>query len=76
MNVQRDLLVSAEHRLIMVQTLRPATPAPNLFAKAAERPTARDRRMLDAGNLDLGGMDRMLDSMAGDTGLKKVGFAR
>lgn len=75
MNTQRDLLISAEHRLIILQTSRPATPARSLF-QAVERPTARDQRMLDAGELDLGSMDRMLDSMANsDARPRRVGFA-
>lgn len=77
MNTQRDLLVSAEYRFIILQALRPSTPAKSLFQQAlTERPASRDQRMLDAGDLDIGGMDRMLDSMAdGDTRLRKVGFA-
>lgn len=77
MNTQRDLLVSAEHRLLVSQTLRPATPSRQLFQQAAERPAARDQRMLDAGELDLGGMDRMLDTMGqGDARPRRVGFAQ
>jgi len=76
MNTQRDLLVSAEHRFIILQALRPATPAKTLFQQAVERPTSRDQKMLDAGELDLGGMDRMLDNMAnGNAKPRKVGFA-
>ncbi|KAK4549062.1 hypothetical protein LTR36_007518 [Oleoguttula mirabilis] len=78
MNTQRDWLVSTEHRFIILQTLRPSTPAKALFQQAvAERPPSHDQRMLDAGDLDLGGMDRMLDSMAnGDARPRKVGFAQ
>ncbi|RMY75451.1 hypothetical protein D0863_02588 [Hortaea werneckii] len=76
MNTQRDLLVSAEHRFIVLQTLRPSTPSRMLFQQVAERPASRDQRMLDAGELDLGGMDRMLDNMAnGDARPRRVGFA-
>jgi hypothetical protein len=80
MNTQRDLLVSAEHRLIILQALRPAGPARMLFqrADASEVPkaSALDQKMLDVGQLDLGGMDRMLESMAaGDARPRKVGFA-
>jgi len=77
MNTQRDLLVSAEHRFIILQSTRPPTPAKALFQQAvAERPTSRDQRMLDAGDLDIGGMDRMLDSMANDDARpRRVGFA-
>ena len=77
MNMQRDILVSAEHRLIILQSVRPAPPARALFQQeAAERPLSRDQRMLDVGELDLGGMDRMLDDMAGDRKPRRVGFAR
>ncbi|TKA53135.1 hypothetical protein B0A55_12898 [Friedmanniomyces simplex] len=90
MNTQRDLLVAGEHRLVVLQTLRPAVPARALFQQAtanasttgtgAERPAAadRDQRMLDAGHLDLGGMDRLLEGMAGGetSRPRRVGFAR
>ncbi|KAK3112287.1 hypothetical protein LTR53_011595 [Teratosphaeriaceae sp. CCFEE 6253] len=78
MNTQRDLLVAAEHRLIILQALRPPGPARTLFQPAAvERPSSHDQVMLDAGRLDIGGMDRMLDSMANsDARPRKVGFAR
>ncbi|WPG97394.1 Hypothetical protein R9X50_00016900 [Acrodontium crateriforme] len=76
MNTQRDILVSAEHRLIILQNLRPPTPSRALFQKAVEQPTARDQRMLDAGELDVGGMDRMLDNLANNTNHpRRVGFA-
>ena len=75
MNTTRDVLVSAEHRFIILQNLRPSVAANNFSQQAAERPTSRDQQMLDAGELDLGGMDRMLDSMAGDGRARRVGFA-
>ncbi|KAK5126310.1 hypothetical protein LTR85_010546 [Meristemomyces frigidus] len=78
MNTQRDLLASAEHRFVILQALQPPMPPKSLFQQVvSERPTSRDQRMLDAGDLDLGGMDRMLDSMAngGDARPRKVGFA-
>ena len=78
MNTQRDLLVSAEHRLIILQALRPPTAARILFPQApVERPVSQDQTMLDAGALDVGGMDRLLDGMAnGDARPRRVGFAR
>ncbi|TKA78970.1 hypothetical protein B0A55_02550 [Friedmanniomyces simplex] len=90
MNTQRDLLVAGDHRLVVLQTLRPAVQARALFQQAAanatttgagaERPAAadRDQRMLDAGHLDLGGMDRLLEGMAGGEAsrTRRVGFAR
>jgi hypothetical protein len=78
MNTPRDFLVSAEHRFIIYQATRPPVPSKGLFEKvAAAAPTDRDQRMLDAGELDVGGMDRMLDSMAngGAARTRRVGFA-
>ncbi|KAK4497218.1 hypothetical protein PRZ48_011668 [Zasmidium cellare] len=75
MNTQRDLLVSTEYHIIILQQLRPAIPSRSIF-QAAERPVSNDQQMLDAGTLDLAGMDRVLDGMA--TGVpagRKVGFA-
>ncbi|KAM0710390.1 hypothetical protein Q7P35_002752 [Cladosporium inversicolor] len=82
MNTPRDFLVSAEHRFIIHQATRPPVPSRGLFEKvattaAAAPPTDRDQRMLNAGELDVGGMDRMLDSMAnaGAARTRRVGFA-
>jgi hypothetical protein len=80
MNTPRDLLISTERHAIIVQSL-PSKPSKNLFQqKLTERPAAvdRDQHMLDAGNLDLNGMDRLLDSMAGGNPAalpRRVGFA-
>ncbi|KAK0256913.1 hypothetical protein LTS09_008219 [Friedmanniomyces endolithicus] len=93
MNTQRDILVAGEHRLVVLQTLRPASGAPrSLFQPAstntataagaeagAEQAVSRDQTMLDAGHLDLGGMDRLLEGMASGAGAsrpRRVGFAR
>lgn len=81
MNTQRDLLVSTEHRAVVLQTQRPDKPARNLFQQQiAERPAeaARDQHMLDIGVLDVEGLDRMLNTMAAETTnpvTRKVGFA-
>lgn len=81
MNTQRDLLISGEHRAVVLQTQRPDKPARNLFQQQiAERPVeaARDQHMLDIGTLDVDGLDRMLDTMAAGTSnavARKVGFA-
>jgi hypothetical protein len=81
MNTPRDFLVSAEHRFIIHQATRPPVPSKGLFEKAAATtaaaPTDRDQRMLNAGELDIGGMDRMLDSMTngGAARTRRVGFA-
>lgn len=77
MNTQRDLLVSAESRAIVLQALRPSTTTRTLF-EVAERPAAahRDQQMLDAGALGTDGLDRMLDNMqSGNTATRRVGFA-
>lgn len=79
MNTARDFLLSAEHRFIIQQTTRPQVSARGLFqqAAAAAAPAERDQRMLNSGELDLDGMDRMLDTMAnGDARPRRVGFAR
>ncbi|OQO08042.1 hypothetical protein B0A48_06835 [Cryoendolithus antarcticus] len=84
MNTTRDLLLSAEHRFIIQQST--ATPAGKqgvgrqLFASQANAAAApvtkeRDRKLLGTGDLDLNGVDRMLDSMARDDRPRKVGFA-
>ena len=76
MNVQSDLLVSAEHRYIMLQHLRPQGPMrQQQLQPTADRPLSRDQRMLDVGEVDLGGMNRILDGMAEDGRVRKVGFA-
>ena len=75
MNMQKDLLVSAEHRYIILQHLRPQAPSREQFQQAAERPNSKDQRMLDAGEADLGGMNRILDGMAGEGKVRRVGFA-
>ena len=78
MNTPRDFLISAEHRFIIHQATRPPVPTRGLFEKVNTTAASidRDQRMLDAGELDIGGMDRLLDSMAdGDARTRKVGFA-
>ncbi|KAM3422226.1 hypothetical protein BST61_g2591 [Cercospora zeina] len=80
MNTQRDLLISAEYRAVILQALRTKTPArrPLFQQQLAERaPVDRDQRMLDAGMLDIDGMDRMLDNMADAPAAvgRRVGFA-
>lgn len=76
MNTQRDLIVSAEHRAIILQSSRPAGAPHQLFQQQlTERPALQDQQMLDAGALDIDGMDRMLDSMAGNAPTRRVLFA-
>lgn len=76
-NTQRDLLVAAEHRFIILQDLRQKLPSQTLFQQTiGERPELRDQRVLDSGELDLLGVDRMLDSMAAEKNRsRRVGFA-
>ncbi|KAK4960610.1 hypothetical protein LTR10_003506 [Elasticomyces elasticus] len=78
MNTQRDLLVSGEHRFIVLQSLRATVPARGLFQQEVVRGgMEKDQRMLDFGQLDLGGIDRVLDGMAnGEARPRRVGFAR
>ncbi|KAK5113494.1 hypothetical protein LTR62_003363 [Meristemomyces frigidus] len=80
MNTQRDLLVATEHRLIILQSQKPANAVPirQLFQQPADpAPVERDQRMLISRQLDVGGLDRVLDSMAdGNARPRRVGFAR
>ncbi len=48
-----------------------------LFEQTRAADVAQDQRMLDVGELDIGGLDRMLDNLASGSHLKarKVGFA-
>ena len=73
-NVPRDLLVSTESRFIILQHQDSAAKR-GLFQQVAEQPAMQDQRMLDAGELDLGGMDRLLEGMNGGGRARKVGFA-
>ncbi|TKA74374.1 hypothetical protein B0A49_02209 [Cryomyces minteri] len=82
----RDLLVTAEHRLIILITARnqPSQKRP-LFATEPEETAVDevDQQLLARGDLDLGGMDRLLDGMAGGSlerfdgpgNARRVGFA-
>jgi hypothetical protein len=75
MNLQGDLVISTQHRIIVLQRQQSTMAKRGLFQRVAERPKSRDQHMLDAGELDLDGMDRMLDGMAGTQRSVKVGFA-
>ncbi|KAI4634336.1 hypothetical protein J4E83_001654 [Alternaria metachromatica] len=70
MAVPRDTLISAEHRLIITaSTSQPLGRDLNaMFAREKvedETSTRTDQALLTRGELDLGGMDRMLESMEG-----------
>ncbi|KAI5204817.1 hypothetical protein E4T39_03421 [Aureobasidium subglaciale] len=83
---QRDFAVTGEYRLIIIQSMRPQTPAKSIFAQATagagNGASIFDQQLLDRGELDLGGMDRLLDTMGTRTNgfapaatKKRVGFA-
>ena len=88
---QPDLLVSAEHRLLVlskeVASLNFGAPANSLVRVDDDdeemvdelEDSRTDQELLSRGELDIAGMDRMLDSMSGSrfgrsTG-RRVGFA-
>ena len=78
-----DIIVTGDYRTIIVSAARPQAPSRSLFAQETGSPSASfDMQLLDRGELDLGGMDRMLDGMNGmahTNGFgkpKRVGFAR
>ncbi|KAH0356709.1 hypothetical protein KCU81_g411, partial [Aureobasidium melanogenum] len=80
---QRDFIVTGEYRLVVIQSVRPQTPSKSLFAQAtagvSNGPSIFDQQLLERGELDLGGMDRLLDGMSSKTNgfanKKRVGFA-
>nr|POE48747.1 nucleoporin nup37 [Quercus suber] len=77
LNSQRDFVISTEHRIIISQSLLPSTSARTLFQQPEGMPVSRDNdlKMLEHGDLDIGGMDRLLDSMANaEARPRKVGF--
>nr|POE96946.1 nucleoporin nup37 [Quercus suber] len=79
MNSHRDFVLSTEHRIIISQNLVPSTNARTLFRQpdGKSMPRDNDLKMLEHGDLDIGGMDRLLDSMANaETRPRKVGFVQ
>jgi hypothetical protein len=79
----RDVLITGEYRLVIIATTRPQTPARSLFARDTGSPTpTHNLQLLQKGELDLNGVDRFLDSMAGTERAnvfgkpKRVGFVR
>ncbi|KAF2130031.1 hypothetical protein P153DRAFT_289799 [Dothidotthia symphoricarpi CBS 119687] len=78
MAIPRDALISTEHRLIITaSTNRPLGRDLNaMFAQEqAEGETARrtDQALLSQGELDVGGLDRLLEDMEGSgTGIKNL----
>lgn len=83
---QNDYLVTGEHRIIFLESQLPRGPARQLFTDSADT-SAVDHSLLERGELDISGLDRMLDSMKGDEDIfmsgalngtsktRKVGFA-
>jgi hypothetical protein len=82
----RDFAVTGEYSLVIIQSMRPQTPSRSLFAQAtggaSNGPSIFDQQLLERGELDLGGMDRLLDGMGSRTNgfapaatKKRVGFA-
>ncbi|KAH0282080.1 hypothetical protein M436DRAFT_56179 [Aureobasidium namibiae CBS 147.97] len=81
----RDFVVTGEYSLIIIQSMRPQKPSRSLFAQAtggsSNGPSVFDQHLLERGELDLGGMDRLLDGMGSRNGFapaatkKRVGFA-
>jgi hypothetical protein len=68
----RDFAVTGEYSLVIIQSMRPQTPSRSLFAQAASNgPSIFDQQLLERGELDLGGMDRLLNGM----GSRNNGFA-
>lgn len=76
---QRDMLVVGEYHLIIVTSPRLQVPAKSLFARDNGSPTKMaDQSLLDSGELDIGGLDRLLEGMNGANGFgkaKRVGFS-
>jgi hypothetical protein len=71
----RDFAVTGEYSLVIIQSMRPQTPSRSLFAQATggaiNGTSIFDQQLLERGELDLGGMDRLLDGM----GSRNNGFA-
>ncbi|SLM36564.1 conserved hypothetical protein [Lasallia pustulata] len=58
-----DIIVTGETRLLIIAAPLPEPKQTNTFAQA-EQPAAADQRLLARGELDVGGMERILASMA------------
>lgn len=82
---QKDYLITGEHRIIFVESQLPRGPGRQLFSDESADTSAVDHSLLLHGELDIGGLDRMLDTMGGEedvfmsgalnnTAKRKVGF--
>jgi hypothetical protein len=84
---QKDYLVTGEHRIIFLESRLPREPARQLFTNDSADTSAIDHSLLERGELDIEGLDRMLDNMKEDEDVfmsgalngtsrtRKVGFA-
>lgn len=66
----RDLVISAEHRLVFLTApLREPEPEDSMRSPAqTEKPYSTDQQLLARGELDVGGMERILAGMTHKTG--------
>jgi len=77
MAVSRDILISAEHRLIIITSM--SKPLGRdliaMFAKGRQEDDLTrkvDQALLTRGELDLGGVDRLLENMEGSGSVSKT----
>lgn len=76
----KDILITGEYRLTVISTDKALTPTRSIFARdAGSSNTTFDLQLLEKGELDIGGVDRLLDGMDGaDTNVfgraRRVGF--
>ncbi|KAL5116780.1 hypothetical protein ACEQ8H_005261 [Pleosporales sp. CAS-2024a] len=76
MAIPRDLLISAEHRLVILtgagkSSGRDLDPRFSQEQKESDEARRADQALLSHGALDLGGMDRLLDDMEGSGTVSK-----
>ncbi|KAF2199759.1 hypothetical protein GQ43DRAFT_433108 [Delitschia confertaspora ATCC 74209] len=70
MAIPRDILITGEHRIIIITTSTSAQSGRDLgsaFARVKDEESTRsrvDQALLSTGELDLGGMDQLLDQMS------------
>ncbi len=83
--ITRDILVTGDHRFIILTTPISEPEQQSVFAQPEKHPLVVDQQLLAAGELDVGGMDRVLASMGngdqrngegrnGVVSKRKVGF--
>lgn len=65
----RDLVIAAEHRLVfIVAPLEEVEQGENVSTADAEKPDSTDQQLLARGELDVGGMERVLAGMSHGNG--------